>query len=84
MLTTGTTSASAPLDWERRLEIIKGIAHGVSCLQGGSGESVIHGDLKPGNILFDDEWNVKIGDFGTAELFAVDQTGSSQTVVISP
>jgi serine/threonine protein kinase len=67
-----------------RQEIIHGIAHGVAYLHGGSGESVIHRDLKPGNILLDDEWKAKIADFSTAKLFAVHETGPDQTIVVSP
>ncbi|KAM0825334.1 hypothetical protein ACQ4PT_069631 [Festuca glaucescens] len=80
----GATNLRASLNWARRLELLKGIAHGVAYLHGGSGESVIHRDLKPGDILLDDEWNPKIADFGTAKLFAVDQAGPDQTIVVSP
>jgi serine/threonine protein kinase len=80
----GTTSLRASLNWARRLEIIHGIAQGVAYLHGGSGTSVIHRDLKPGNILLYDEWKAKIADFGTAKLFAIDQTGPDQTIVVSP
>ncbi|XP_062185043.1 G-type lectin S-receptor-like serine/threonine-protein kinase At4g27290 [Phragmites australis] len=61
------------LNWERRLEIIRGVAKGVAYLHGLSKE-VIHRDLKPSNILLDDNWRPKIADFGTAKLFVVDQT----------
>uniref|UniRef100_A0ACD5UFC4 Uncharacterized protein n=1 Tax=Avena sativa TaxID=4498 RepID=A0ACD5UFC4_AVESA len=80
----GTSSLRASLNWARRLEIIHGIAEGVAYLHGGSGKSVIHRDLKPGNILLDNEWKAKIADFGTAKLFAIDETGSDQTIVVSP
>lgn len=84
-LITGTASLRASLNWTRRLELIRGVAHGAAYLHGGSGESVIHRDLKPGNILLDDQWMPKIADFGTAKLFAVDQkTGPDQTIVVSP
>ncbi|KAM0927740.1 hypothetical protein ACQ4PT_002677 [Festuca glaucescens] len=81
----GAAKLRASLNWERRLKLLHGIAHGVAYLHGGSGESVIHRDLKPGNILLDDEWKPKIADFGTAKLFAaIDQAGPDQTIVISP
>ena len=81
---TGIPKLRALLNWARRLELLHGIAHGVAYLHGGSGESVIHRDLKPGNILLDDEWKPKIADFGTAKLFVVDQAGPDQTIVVSP
>ncbi|KAL6844012.1 hypothetical protein ACP4OV_025685 [Aristida adscensionis] len=63
----------ALLNWERRLEIIRGVAKGVAYLHGLS-EEVIHRDLKPSNVLLDDNWRPKIADFGTAKPFVVDQT----------
>ena len=63
----------ALLNWERRLEIIRGVAKGVAYLHG-LNEEVIHKDLKPSNILLDDNWRPKVADFGTAKLFVVDQT----------
>ncbi|TVU32355.1 hypothetical protein EJB05_24080, partial [Eragrostis curvula] len=65
------------LTWERRLEIIRGVAKGVAYLHGLSHE-VIHRDLKPSNILLDDNWRPKIADFGTAKLFVVDQTNPTR------
>ncbi|KAG0527659.1 hypothetical protein BDA96_06G252100 [Sorghum bicolor] len=63
----------ALLNWERRLEIIVGVAKGVAYLHGLSKE-VIHRDLKPSNILLDENWRAKIADFGTAKVFVDGQT----------
>ena len=81
---TGIPKLRALLNWARRLELLHGIAHGVAYLHGGLGESVIHRDIKPGNILLDDEWKPKIADFGTAKLFVVYHAGPDQTIVVSP
>lgn len=29
---------------------------------------IVHNDIKPDNIFFDDDWNLAIGDFGLAEV----------------
>eukprot|EP00257_Ricinus_communis_P022141 XP_015581791.2 putative receptor-like protein kinase At4g00960 [Ricinus communis] len=62
------------LNWERRYEIICGIARGILYLHQDSQLRIIHRDLKASNILLDVNLNPKIADFGTARLFVIDQT----------
>lgn len=80
----GEPSLRAMLNWRQRLDIIHGVAHGVAYLHEGSGESVVHRDLKPPNVLLDENFRPKIADFGTAKLFVADRTESNLTIVFSP
>jgi coatomer subunit beta' len=50
------------LEWQTRYQIIFGILRGVHYLH--KDKRIIHMDLKPGNILLDDNMVPKITDFG--------------------
>ncbi|EHA8590301.1 rust resistance kinase Lr10 [Cocos nucifera] len=56
------------LKWEKLLEIAIGIARGLEYLHHGCNIGILHFDIKPHNILLDDDMHPKICDFGLAKL----------------
>ncbi|XP_078286231.1 interleukin-1 receptor-associated kinase 1 [Rhinoraja longicauda] len=56
---------TAPLPWLRRLEVALGTARAIQFLHG-CRPSLIHGDVKSSNILLDEHFVAKLGDFGLA------------------
>lgn len=65
---------SAPLDWERRFQVVMGTARGLQYLHQESRLRVVHRDLKASNILLDEGMNPRISDFGLARIFGADDT----------
>ncbi|RLN33616.1 hypothetical protein C2845_PM03G25140 [Panicum miliaceum] len=60
----GKRATESPLDWTKRCEIVQGIAQGALYLHKLCKPRIIHGDLKPGNILLYSDLTPKICDFG--------------------
>ncbi|KAA8534185.1 hypothetical protein F0562_031622 [Nyssa sinensis] len=69
------------LTWEQRFKIIKGVASGLLYLHEEWEQTVIHRDVKAGNVLLDAELNGRLGDFGLAKLYEHGANPSTTRVV---
>ncbi|KAI3768102.1 hypothetical protein L2E82_18534 [Cichorium intybus] len=56
------------LDWNTLFRIAKGSARGLEYLHQDCNTRIVHFDIKPHNILLDEEFIPKISDFGLAKL----------------
>lgn len=69
------------LCWEERFKIIKGVASGLLYLHEEWEQTVIHRDIKAGNVLLDSDLNGRLGDFGLAKLYEHGANPSTTRVV---
>ncbi|RDY10848.1 G-type lectin S-receptor-like serine/threonine-protein kinase LECRK3, partial [Mucuna pruriens] len=61
-------------NWDQRFNIALGIARGLIYLHEECCTQIIHCDIKPQNILLDDQYNARISDFGLAKLLLINQS----------
>ncbi|PKA57777.1 putative inactive leucine-rich repeat receptor-like protein kinase [Apostasia shenzhenica] len=64
-------STNPSLSWSIRLKIAKGSARGLVHLHECSPRKFVHGDIKPSNILLDNDFNPYISDFGLNRLMSI-------------
>ncbi|XP_024515630.1 G-type lectin S-receptor-like serine/threonine-protein kinase SD2-5 [Selaginella moellendorffii] len=62
------------LNWEQRMEIMLGMARGLAYLHEECVEKIIHLDIKPQNILLNEDLVAKVADFGLSRLMSRDQS----------
>ncbi|KAK2973861.1 hypothetical protein RJ640_011838 [Escallonia rubra] len=62
------------LEWGIRKKIILNVAKGLAYLHEECKSRIIHLDIKPQNILLDENFNAKLSDFGLAKLMDRDQS----------
>ncbi|KAI4382001.1 hypothetical protein MLD38_008016 [Melastoma candidum] len=58
------------LSWDRRFSIVLDVARALEFLHLGCDPPVIHGDIKPGNVLLDSDYRAKVSDFGLSRMKA--------------
>ncbi|TXG70046.1 hypothetical protein EZV62_004981 [Acer yangbiense] len=63
-----SSSTKCNLEWKTRYQIAIGIARGLEYLHRGCNTRIVHFDIKPHNILLDEDFCPKISDFGLAKL----------------
>lgn len=66
-------------DWQTCYKIIKGVSQGLNYLHNAHEESIYHLDLKPANVLLDNNMIPKIGDFGISRIFSSTKTITTAT-----
>ncbi|XP_061343561.1 probable LRR receptor-like serine/threonine-protein kinase At3g47570 [Gastrolobium bilobum] len=73
-------STNMKLNFTHRLNIAIDVAHALEYLHHDFGQAVVHCDIKPSNVLLDDEIVAHLGDFGLARLLhgATGHSGGDQ------
>lgn len=72
---------SPPLSWQTRIRIATELCSVLVYLHSGETHCIVHGDLKPSNILLDANLLAKLGDFGISRMLGHDRNLSEQTTL---
>lgn len=70
---------SPPLSWQTRIRIAAELCSALTFLHSFEPNSIVHGDLKPANILLDANFISKLSDFGICCLVSRDQSSKNST-----
>ncbi|GKG31204.1 kinase-like domain-containing protein, partial [Tanacetum coccineum] len=65
----------------QRINILRDVATALDYLHNRYQTTIVHGDLKPSNILLDDDTVAHVGDLGFARLLGADLNQSSSSGV---
>uniref|UniRef100_A0ACD5TQQ6 Uncharacterized protein n=1 Tax=Avena sativa TaxID=4498 RepID=A0ACD5TQQ6_AVESA len=68
------TDETCVLDWPICYKIIRGTSDGLNHLHNSQDRPIFHLDLKPSNILLDENWTPKISDLGLSRIVATTKT----------
>ena len=71
---------STLLSWDRLYKIALGVGRGIEYLHQGCDMQILHFDIKPHNILLDQNFNPKVSDFGLAKLYSTDKNTVTFTI----
>ncbi|KAF9613949.1 hypothetical protein IFM89_013484 [Coptis chinensis] len=72
---------TAPLSWQTRIRIAVEICSALIFLHHNKPNGIIHGDLKPGNIILDANFISKLGDFGICRSLPSDGSLNTTTTL---
>ncbi|KAM0047208.1 putative protein kinase RLK-Pelle-SD-2b family [Helianthus debilis subsp. tardiflorus] len=72
------------LEWECRKKFILDVAKGLTYLHEDCRQKIVHLDIKPQNILLDNDFNAKVSDFGLSKLIDKSQTEVMTTIKGTP
>ncbi|CAI0472194.1 unnamed protein product [Linum tenue] len=73
---------SPPLSWQTRIRIVTELCSVLIFLHSSKPHSIVHGDLKPANILLDANLVCKLSDFGIARLLHQDEDSSGREMML--
>ncbi|XP_068652715.1 G-type lectin S-receptor-like serine/threonine-protein kinase SD2-5 [Aristolochia californica] len=62
------------LDWDKRFNIALATAKGLAYLHEDCSVKIVHCDIKPENVLLDDNFVARVSDFGLAKLMTREQS----------
>ncbi|XP_003581567.1 probable L-type lectin-domain containing receptor kinase S.5 isoform X2 [Brachypodium distachyon] len=83
LLYASARTTAPELTWDRRYKIICGVASALDYLHHGSSKRILHRDVKASNVMLDEEYNAKLGDFGLARIIQHDSMTHHSTQAVA-